>query len=206
MSSNLVSWWCAWILSSTFIWRTKKENYWITISYLRIYLCSYCIKWGHLFIRGALGYPKHPAFNGKNLVHFWWYDVVKDIKNYLREHCYPFLALLGKFVCFPKFWVPTNDIRRHRKLGQKSKISPKSLKINKCWFFEKFHRQFSGTMLRVHLVSISSKTNKNSWFYDLLKRINEKKFWLFFIFSIFKGIPLKKHVKKKKKKKKKIFK
>ena len=74
-------------------------------------------------------------------------------------------------------WIPQIE-----NISKKSKISPKSEKINICWFLQKIHRQ---SFKYTHKVSshwfISS--NFNFWsFYDVLKWDNELEFLNFHVF------------------------
>ena len=125
--------------------------------------------WG---LWGAWGYPKHPTFNWKNQVHFWWYEVVEGIKNYLHELFFHILKKFLKFVCFPRFYGQLSTLRMTLFLPQNDQISSKWRKINECWFLSKFHRQIFSFAQNTHWVWFMTSDDNFSSIYVILNKKN----------------------------------
>ena len=79
-----------------------------------------------LLVQYCLFVPKaNTIFNNKTRIHFSWYDLVQDIRNYLREHCYQFLKFFSEFVCFQRFKGTKRDPHKGYKFDQNHQKSTK---------------------------------------------------------------------------------
>ena len=74
-------------------------------------------------------------------------------------------------------WTPEN-----KNISKKLKFSPKSSKINICWFLSKFHRQSLKYVYKVPSRWFISSNFNFWWFYDVLKSNKEFEFLNFHVF------------------------